>query len=402
MAILAAMCLITFLFLGTGVRFRVVAADLVPNLGFEAGLRGWDGSIDDVRLIEEDGGRVLALEKRAGSPFPFVVRNLTAPQRFTHLRIGAQLRTKDVVRGEKRLQNAAAALWSFDAAGKRLRYWPGELALLAGDNDWRRFERILPVHDAAAKMRLYVYIGGRSGRLWARDLTVEGMAEAPGAATARIGLMALWVLVALWAAAPLLAQAARRPGILLILVVGLGIAAGTLTPQPQLSRALGGLIGDLRAVIFPIDDGPPGTVAAARQATRAAESGEAPPPTDRKANDRKTGDRKAEDRRAAGGSSWIGLPTAWPRIDPAGRAHLLAFALLGFLIGWVYRDRAPVLPFAFTLLVAVSSEVLQYFTPSRDTEGSDLLFNMLGAGAGLVLASLARRLRPWLSFRRPA
>ena len=83
------------------------------------------------------------------------------------------------------------------------------------------------------------------------------LAEIPGAATARTGLLALWMLVGLWAAAPMLAQAARRPGVLLVLLVGAGIALGTLTPQPRLSQILDSLAVDLRAVVFPVDDAPP-------------------------------------------------------------------------------------------------------------------------------------------------
>lgn len=404
-AVLAALSVVTFLFLGTDLRFRSVAGDLTANLDFAEGLRGWGGGTGGVWLTETEGRRTLVLDRRPGGPVPFVFRDLTAPQRFSHLRFAAELRTEGVVRGDKRLQRAGAVLWSFDPSGKRLRHWPGALALLSEDGDWRRYSRVLPVHEAAAIMRVYLFVGGRSGRLWARDIVLEPVAEIPGAATARAGLLVLWVLVGLWAAAPMLVQAARRPGVLLILVVGAGIAAGTLTPQPHLSQILGSVASDLRAVLFPVDDDPPvpdGAQPATGRANEAGDRAAARSETEDEpaAPDAQTRDGTAADAapaaRPARSARPGGTAAAWPRLDSTDRAHLLAFALLGFLVGWVYRAPAPATAFAFALLVAVIGEVLQYFTPSRDSEASDLLFNLLGTGAGLALAALAGRRR-----RRP-
>ena len=398
--------MITFLFLGTDLRFRPVAGELAANLDFAQGLRGWGGGIGGVGLTETDGRRALLLDRRPGGPIPFVFQGLEAPRRFTHLRFAAELRTEGVVPGDKRLQRAGAVLWSFDASAKRLRYWPGALALLSGDGDWRHYARVLPVHEAAAIMRVYLFVGARSGRLWARGIVLEPMAEIPGAATARAGLLALWVLVGLWAAAPMLVQAARRPGVALVLVVGAGIAAGTLTPQPHLSRILGSVAGDLRAVLFPVDDDPP-VADAARPATEQAgaagsqpeartDAGEKPAAPDAQTRDGTAADA-APSARPAGAARPGGRAAVWPRMDSTDRAHLFAFTLLGFLVGWVYRAPAPATAVAFALLVAVIGEVLQYFTPSRDSEASDLLFNLLGTGIGLALAALAGRRR-----RRPA
>lgn len=412
-AVLAALALITFLFLGTDLRFRPVAGELATNLAFDAGLAGWGHGAAGVGLTEADGRPAVILERRPGGPVPFVFRQMAAPHRFTHLRFAADLRTVGVVRGDQRLQRAGAALWSFGADGRRLHYWPGEIALLSGDTGWRRYERILPVHEAAAIMQVYLYVGGRSGHLWARNLTVTPLAEIPGAATARTGLLALWMLVGLWAAAPMLAQAARRPGVLLVLLVGAGIALGTLTPQPRLSQILDSLAVDLRAVVFPVDDAPPVPAQPPEAAEQARTGSDAAPAT---ADPRTAKHRPAPDTRSAGGSAKHGsdsvattresrpggLALPLPRLDSSDRAHLLAFSLLGFLVGWVYRADAPLAVITFTLLVAAIGEILQFFTPSRESELSDLLCNLLGAGGGLVLASLARRLRPPPARRRPA
>ncbi len=72
-------------------------------------------------------------------------------------------------------------------------------------------------------------------------------------------------------------------------------------------------------------------------------------------------------------------------------AHFAEFALLGALCFWTYRAYTDkkiwmIIPFAFSALVAAVDEILQYFTPGRAFEWTDILVDVSGACAGCLFA----------------
>ena len=72
-------------------------------------------------------------------------------------------------------------------------------------------------------------------------------------------------------------------------------------------------------------------------------------------------------------------------------AHFVEFALLGALCFWTYRVYTAnriwmIAPFAFSALVSAVDEVLQYFTPGRAFEWTDILVDVSGAWAGCLFA----------------
>lgn len=72
-------------------------------------------------------------------------------------------------------------------------------------------------------------------------------------------------------------------------------------------------------------------------------------------------------------------------------AHFSEFALLGALAFWTYRAYTPkkiwmIAPFVGAALVAIIDEILQYFTPGRAFQITDVLIDWAGVGAGCLFA----------------
>ena len=75
-------------------------------------------------------------------------------------------------------------------------------------------------------------------------------------------------------------------------------------------------------------------------------------------------------------------------------AHFAEFALLGALCFWTYRAYTDkkiwmIAPFTLSAVVAVTDEILQYFTPGRAFEWTDVLVDTSGAVAGCLFALFA-------------
>ena len=79
------------------------------------------------------------------------------------------------------------------------------------------------------------------------------------------------------------------------------------------------------------------------------------------------------------------------------RAHLTGFALLALLAAFAFRNQTAWRVWPALGMLALSIETLQGFTIMRDPDWLDLLADLSGASAGVVLAwcvaSLSRRLR---------
>ena len=75
----------------------------------------------------------------------------------------------------------------------------------------------------------------------------------------------------------------------------------------------------------------------------------------------------------------VGIPPPWDKL-----AHLVEYALLGFLLG--RGTQKPPLAFALAALYGASDEVHQAFVPGREACLSDWLADALGAALGALLS----------------
>ncbi len=85
-----------------------------------------------------------------------------------------------------------------------------------------------------------------------------------------------------------------------------------------------------------------------------------------------------------------------PLSHPSDVGHLLAFAVIGVLIGWRYQGRAVVPPLAMACALALMIEALQTLTRDRTASYADVGVDASGLLAGLLVAMAAL----WLYQRR--
>lgn len=83
-------------------------------------------------------------------------------------------------------------------------------------------------------------------------------------------------------------------------------------------------------------------------------------------------------------------------LDPAEWIHLLAFAWLGLLL-WLGRaDLRNWKGWALLVALGVGSELAQTLTQDREPRLADVVLNLAGGVAGVLLAMLVRRIVRWL------
>lgn len=82
---------------------------------------------------------------------------------------------------------------------------------------------------------------------------------------------------------------------------------------------------------------------------------------------------------------WLGASN---QIQPA--SHFVLFVMIGGLLSWLLRHRAPWLPLALCLVPALGTEWLQHFSSNRHPRLSDVGIDMLGASLGWLIVQLTR------------
>lgn len=424
-----ALCLVTLALFGTDVRFVTIQSSLLPDLDLSRGLAGFSGFGVEI-LPSDNGGREIRLAKTPSAPAPVVIRVIPQPRRFTHVRITAEIRTTAIEVGSERWQRAALIAPSFGARGERLGHWPYEIALIGSDRPWTRYSQILPVGDDVASMRLFAYIAGPAGVLSIRDIGIDGMAEAAWAPPVRIALCLAWGALGLWILAALFQRwrPLARPlsGVLAIMII-----VFALYPQPHFYRlvrpintALFGIFAilptrDELAAALSLTWGDGGATengkqralperplaTPARPADQDAESADADRTASREAEVNGAGQNRAATRLAEAQKPRPG-PAPGVRIEhrpgrarglfpdwlgSEDRGHIAAFAALAFVVRLGFPLARWVALVGALLVLGASTEALQTFSPTRDSEFADLASDLIGILAGLAVASLALR-----------
>lgn len=84
----------------------------------------------------------------------------------------------------------------------------------------------------------------------------------------------------------------------------------------------------------------------------------------------------------------------WLDLLISGGAHFSLYGVLAFLLSWALGGggRGMALAFGLALLYGVSDEFHQSFVPGRVPDVMDLLWDGLGAAAGLLALGILRRI----------
>lgn len=406
--------IVTLVLFNTEVRFVPVAPALVPNLDFANGLAGWSGLGTEV-LPSDDGSRELRLIKGPSGGAPIAVRMIAQPGRFSHIRVAAEMRTAAIEPGPERWQRAGLVAPSFGPRGERLTQWPYEIAMFGSDAPWTQVSRVLPVGEGVASIRLFAYVGGPAGVLALRHVTIDGMAEAAWAAPVRYGLIVAWGILGLSVLGSLLARwkPIARP---LSAALGIVILFFALYPQPHFQR----LVRPINAALFgavaflPSRDDVAAAISSAwgdggtesdRRPAAAQRGGRDAQAPDADANGVPAKQAQPAEAAPADNRAQRQVPPAGPRLEAVqhhaprffpdwlgaeDRGHIAAFAVLAFVVTFGFPQAGGLAVIGALLVLGVSTEALQTFSPTRDAELADIASDLVGILCGLALGALLR------------
>ena len=396
-------------------RYRVVGPAVLDIESFSGGLSGW-GVVGKPVFGHDDAS--LRLTARGVRAPTYVIRRLPDPQRYHHLQVTAEVATVDVVSGRGAWQKARLMLLSFVPPHRKLRHWPTEVAELDGSSGWQPHSAVIPMHPDANDVWLVIYQGAESGRLMLRNLHVAGAVEEPIFVGLRYALTIAWIALWIWLALKICTISGPGGNSLqrLVAVLATALLLGGLLPAPQLSRHsaevkgavrdasahYGGWLMVARKAIEEIGQG------LARRRVEPDEAGRGVTPGSSDVAAPEASDPTPSSPPDAPGLDSSALADAGKRIlrqlpirvsAPDKRTHMASFFLVACVVAVAYRHIFIAIPLVGVILLAVSLQVLQSLTTTRNPDLADLRADVLGICLGTacahVLVRLARRtLRP--------
>ncbi len=342
-------CLINLLFFLATRPYTPQGAELLRNAAFGDGLRDWriEGSAQGVAsahgVLTID--HATALSTTLAQCWP--AHALPQP-----LILSAEARSEAVVRGVKPWHEARIDLVGYDAGGQGIYRTHTRLLGLDGSRPWQSASALFRLPSEAQRICAEISLYAATGRFQVRRLSLTPGIESPLHTTGRWLLLAGWLLLALRLAGPLyryLREYARGPWLLL---VGALLLGGILMPYALRQQLEGWIVQGLSHIGLPM----------------------------------------SVDEALGSDSVWALWPSHW---DLSKFSHLAGFTLLAALFATDRRaSRWRVVSWLW--LLAVTTEILQFFVPLRTPRLSDVVVDCLGIAIGVALgASLA-----WLSRRR--
>jgi hypothetical protein len=330
-------------------RYEGIGSELLTDPEFREGFTHWNRSGRGVAEILEDG-RMIILRADEPSADVAVRQSLSNPQRFRLLRLSGELKVEDIRPGERFWQKGRLVLASFDA-DRRMMSVPHVVADLEGNQSWQTYRQVFRVPEGVVEMRVGIQLIGATGILLARNLSLQEVRERDHYSWYRGAGMSLWAVALLWISLPYFARLRLNAPHLLIGMDLVGIFVGTLMPakfKMEMDSGIGTALFQI-VQIWGSDD-----------------------------------QREHE-------VSLLRAPLDSLVISKAG--HFLFFALLAFAVRWAHpKGRWPGLLFGL-LILAVVSEVLQFFVDHRLPRLGDLIIDGAGVVLGLTLFEILRRVR---------
>jgi hypothetical protein len=344
--VVLAFCLLNLLFFTMVQPYRPLGDELLVNQDFSQNLIAWrvDG---DVGALSHDKGVVTINHSSASSTtLAQCWPKSLLPQ---PLLLSAEGRSEHVVRGSKNWHEARIDLVGYDAQGRGQYQVHTRLLNLAGDRSWQAAQALFRLPSTAQRVCLEISLYAASGRFQVRHLSLTQGIESTPFGIGRLMLLTGWLLLALFLGRRLYRHYRGRMLGRWLLLAALLLLAGVLMPHELRQQMEEGILSLLTGLGLSLS-----------QADRLCDS-----------------------------SVWALCAERW---SLSKLAHLLGFILLALLLS---ADRAITLGSRLKalLLLAMVSETLQFFVPLRMPRLNDLVVDILGIVIGMVLATLALRIR---------
>jgi hypothetical protein len=339
-------CLFNLLFFILQQPYLPAGEGVLVNGDFAQGLDGWQ-AVGSGSTLSQAGG-VLTIDHPVADSTSLAQcwRKSALPQ---PLLLSAEARSEGVVRGAKSWHEARIDLVGYDAAGRGQYQVPTRLLNLQGDHSWQTAQALFHLLPDAQRVCLEISLYHAPGRFQVRRLSLTRGVESTLYRIGRLSLLAGWALLTIFLLRTLYRHYGDHTlGRWLLLSAGV-VLVGILLPH--------GLRQQLEEVILH-----------GLSAIGLSMGSEHSPGVE---------------------NVWSLWPAKW---DLSKLAHLLGFALLGLLLA-ADRSISWMTGFRALLLLALASEILQFFVPLRTPRLSDLVVDALGITIGMGLGWIVVRLR---------
>ncbi|RLJ19384.1 hypothetical protein DJ031_08600 [bacterium endosymbiont of Escarpia laminata] len=333
---------LTLLFFTSVLPVKPVGPELLKNPLFEQGLEGWQPGLGKSEVSKPAVLVELRVDNMPGSESNSVIQKLGAQDLPKQLLLQGEVRTSGVESGRRSWHEARVELIAYDSFGQGFYHIPYILSGLIGDNEWRGYSLLVTVPEEAVELRLEIGLYHVPGRIWVRGLALHQAKPQTLFSAGKLLLAVLWLVTGLWALRLLLQHYWSTPQGWMIALLLLLIVGGILQPQ-EVKQAIEVQIQQLGQWL---------------------------------------GIHLEIGRYHHGFDPLAFWPASW---DISKLGHLLGFFLLSAGLFLDSKTRLPSVLFGL-LLLAVSTEVVQFFVPGRTPRLSDVVVDMLGVLAGLLSA----------------
>ena len=327
---LLVMCAMTVTFFNVQEQYTDNGPELLENTVFCCELKEWERSGSDISVIAEETP-ILQIESDLHEKVVSVSQTVHVKQQFQMLKFTADLKTKNVASGNKPWEVARLLLTRLDSNGHPVYTEPHVLTSRHGSTGWENFTRVFRIGDHDGDVRITVQLLKATGVMWVRNLSVIPVAKNPTYEFYRLIFSSIWVIFALFILIDWL-RAAQVTGyhikVALIIII---IMVGALMTE--------GMRGSIYSAIYPVYiEYMPSSLVVNEVVT------------------------------------------------PLRIAHFLIFLLLTLtLLSGKENNKQKLTNLCFILLLAMTTEVLQFLVDGRNPRLLDFLANVAGILASLSL-----------------
>jgi hypothetical protein len=345
--VLLLFCLLDLLAFAWLTPYDTLAPQLLENPDFSQGLQGWKLEGEAGSLHVGDG--TLTIYHGTASDSTSLLQCHPAALLPERLLLSARGSSRGVVRGEKSWHEARVDLVGYDTQGEGNYRVSTRLLGMDGDQPWREARRVYENSGDYQRICVEISLYGASGQFQVQALSLYRAQPNTTYRTVSLLLLTGWGLLGLWLGKALFSYYRHQPQGRYLLIVFTLLLVGILMPQmlrTSLEVQILSMLSHLGITLTPTDTLHHGSVF-----------------------------------------------DLWPqRWDLSKLSHLFGFTLLSGLI-FSERRAAFVERFFGLLLLAVATELLQFYVPDRTPRLSDVVVDSLGILLGWGIASLFLRVR---------
>lgn len=334
------LCLLNLAFFSL-IKSDVTTGDqLLENADFARGLAGWE--VQGARQIVATGGGAAMIDHGAVQETTMLSQCRAAETFPNRMMLSAEARSRAVVRGAKHWHDARIELVGYNTQGKANYRVKSLLVGMDGDRAWRSFGGIFLKPASTSRICIKISLYAAPGSFAVRHLSLYEVTESPVHVYGSGFLLVGWVVLGLCLAISLFNHyKVRSQGLYLLLLVPL-LLGGILMPQELRSSIEGHLLPVLSRIglhlestkIFSIHD------------------------------------------------LWALWPERW---DISKLSHFVGFTLLTLIV-FSDRDARARSALSALLLLAVATELMQFFVPERTPRLSDVIVDSSGVCLAYVLS----------------